>query len=120
MLFRSFMPNAFTPNGDGLNDIIRPITFNVSTINFVIYDDANNIVYATTQLGQGWSSTLTNTSSTKYYYKIQVVTNANHRIGVCGELYKLNCKPTGITLYFESQLTANGFTGQPESLQTCP
>ena len=117
-----YMPNAFTPNGDGLNDIIRPYTQNVSSINFIIYDETNTVVFSTTQLAQGWSTTVNANSSTKYYYKIQVVTSANHHIGMCGDLYKLSCRPNNApVLYFEDQLTLNGFTGTTiEVLQTCP
>ncbi|MEP7164487.1 MAG: gliding motility-associated C-terminal domain-containing protein [Ferruginibacter sp.] len=117
-----YMPNAFTPNGDGLNDIIRPYTQNIASIEFTIYDENNAIVFTTNQLAQGWVTTAGPNSSTKYYYKIQTITSANHKIGMCGDLYKLTCHPNNApTLYFEDQLTANGFTGATnEALQTCP
>jgi gliding motility-associated-like protein len=119
-----FMPNAFTPNGDGNNDIIRPVTFNVASIVFTIYDEANNIVFTTNQLAQGWAPITGTNVALKYYYKIQVITNANHKIGKCGELYRLTCRPANLpmaSLYFEDMLTVNGFTGvTSEALSTCP
>src|SRR5688572_10766301 len=91
-----YMPNAFTPNGDGLNDIIRPITFNVASIEFTIYDASNNVVFSTNQLMQGWAPITGYNIAIKYYYKIQVITNANHKIGKCGELYRLTCRPANV------------------------
>ncbi len=119
-----YMPNAFTPNGDGLNDILRPITFNVASIEFTIYDGSNNVVFFTNQLMQGWQPATGNNIAIKYYYKIQVITNANHKIGKCGELFRMTCRPATVlpgSLYFEDMLTVNGFTGPTaESLSTCP
>ena len=51
------MPTAFTPNDDGLNDVIKRYTQNVSSINFVVYDGNNNVVFSTTQINQSWSTT---------------------------------------------------------------
>ncbi len=117
-----FMPNAFTPNSDGLNDIIKPYTLNIASIKFVIYDESYTEVFSTSQLGQGWSTSIPANTSIKYYYKIQAVTITNHQIGSCGEVYKLSCRPGNApTLYFEDQLTINGFTGVTnESLIICP
>lgn len=119
-----YMPNAFTPNADGLNDVSRPLTVNVASIAFTIYDGDNNIVYTTTTPGQGWITTEDPENWSVYYYKIQVTTAMGHHIGTCGELYKLSCFPAGIPksiLYFEDQLTTGGFTlSTMESMGTCP
>jgi hypothetical protein len=121
---RIYMPNAFTPNSDGLNDISRPYTQNVSAIAFTIYDENNNVVFTTTVLGQGWSTSSSPNTWVKYYYKIQVTTVSGHKIGICGLLYKLSCFPGSLpknSLYFEDQLTSGGFTGTTnETLSNCP
>lgn len=122
-LGRVFMPTAFTPNGDGLNDVIRPLTQNISTIEFTIYDLNYNVVFTTNVIGEGWITTAPVNSSTQYYYKVQVTTTSNHKIGLCGQLFKLTCIPAGLpqNIYrFEDQVTPNGFTGVTnESLGSC-
>ena len=121
---RVFMPTAFTPNGDGLNDLIRPLTQNISSIDFTIYDESNHIQFATTTIGEGWYTTAGSNIFTQYYFRVQATTAANHKIGLCGELFKLTCFPAGFNLNmvrFEDQLTPAGFTGVTnESLGTCP
>ncbi len=121
---RIFMPSAFTSNGDSKNDIIKPSTINISSITFTIYDINNNIKFTTTQLGQGWSApALPNGSYSTYYYKIQAVTNANKKMGICGEVNNLTCYPSTIPkekIFFEDQLRIDGFTGvTTEVLQNC-
>jgi len=119
---RIYMPNAFTPNGDGINDLIRPITINTASIDFKIYDQTNTLVFNSSQAGPAWNTTVTPASFIKYFYTIQVNTSAGHKIGQCGELYKLSCRPVNtIPLYFEDQLTSAGFTGvTAEALSNCP
>jgi gliding motility-associated-like protein len=121
---RVFMPTAFTPNGDGLNDVIRPLLQNISSIEFTIYDINYNIVFSTNIAGDGWITTSPGNSSTQYYFKVQVTTNANNKIGLCGQVFGLTCLPPGVpqTNYrFEDQFTPNGFTGVTnENLGTCP
>ena len=120
---RVYMPNAFTPNGDGINDIARPLTFNIASINFTLYDNQNNIVFNTTTLGRGWN-TIAAMGNALYYFKIQASTNAGHKIGLCGTINKLSCYPNGTSassFYFEDQLTPFGFTGVThETLVSCP
>jgi gliding motility-associated-like protein len=50
-----FVPTAFTPNGDGLNDVIRPIAVGIKKINsFNIYNRWGQLVFSTTVNGLGW------------------------------------------------------------------
>lgn len=51
-----FVPTAFTPNNDGLNDVVRPIAVGIQKINyFSIYNRWGQLVYQTTTNGQGWN-----------------------------------------------------------------
>lgn len=117
-----YMPNAFTPNGDGINDISRPITIKIASIHFIIYDESNTEIFSTTQLEQGWNGNVNSNSSGKYYYKIQATTITGHHIGICGDLYELKCLPNNIlSFFFEDQLTVNGFTGITHEIpENCP
>jgi gliding motility-associated-like protein len=119
---RVYFPNAFTPNSDGLNDVSKPVVSGISAITFTIYDLNSNVVFTTSQLNEGWHTTITPGNSVSYFFKIQATTTSGHKIGFCGDLYKLSCKPASApTLYFEDQLTANGFTGTTaENLPACP
>lgn len=50
-----YLPNAFTPNGDGLNDIFRPIPSGMkSTEYFRIYNRAGQLVFQTNKWLEGW------------------------------------------------------------------
>jgi gliding motility-associated-like protein len=50
-----FVPGAFTPNGDGLNDVIRPILAGIKQMNyFRLYNRWGQLVFSTTVSGKGW------------------------------------------------------------------
>lgn len=57
-----FVPTAFTPNHDGLNDIIKPIYVGIKQLNyFKLYNRWGQMVFATTSMGQGWDGRLSGT-----------------------------------------------------------
>jgi CHU_C Type IX secretion signal domain len=121
---RIFMPSAFTSNGDGKNDLIKPTITNATAISFTLFNSNNTVVFSTTQPNQGWTAPfIPSNSYSIYYYKIQITTAANRKIGICGEVYHLACYPPAIprgNIYFEDQLTPNGFTGATtEVLPNC-
>jgi len=50
-----FVPNGFTPNNDGLNDIIKPILAGMQRLDyFRIYNRYGQLVYETRQQNVGW------------------------------------------------------------------
>jgi gliding motility-associated-like protein len=58
-----FVPSAFTPNKDGLNDIIKPIPVGIATLNyFNIYNRWGQLLYNTAEIGKGWDGYLNGTA----------------------------------------------------------
>lgn len=49
-----FVPNTFTPNGDGENDILYARSNIVSTIYFAVYNRWGELMFETTDLKKGW------------------------------------------------------------------
>lgn len=53
-----YVPNAFTPNGDGINDIFRPILIGIRSLNyFKVFNRSGQLIYSTDRPGQGWDGT---------------------------------------------------------------
>ncbi|MBD0376184.1 MAG: gliding motility-associated C-terminal domain-containing protein, partial [Flavisolibacter sp.] len=54
-----FVPTAFTPNKDGLNDLLRPIAAGLKHLDyFRIYNRWGQLVFSTTVPGTGWDGTI--------------------------------------------------------------
>lgn len=74
-----FIPNAFTPNGDGKNDAFR-MQYRpgcpVSNYSLRIYDRWGRMVFNTADIGQGWDGTYNNLPADlgTYMYTVQYTT----------------------------------------------
>ncbi|RLD40758.1 MAG: hypothetical protein DRI86_14695, partial [Bacteroidetes bacterium] len=55
-----YVPNAFTPNNDGKNDILYVNSSVGYDINFRIYDRWGELVFETTDINQGWDGVFNN------------------------------------------------------------
>jgi gliding motility-associated-like protein len=50
-----FVPNAWTPNGDGVNDTLFPLTENVTKLNFFrVFNRWGQLMFETNVIGNGW------------------------------------------------------------------
>eukprot|EP01029_Cantina_marsupialis_P000987 TRINITY_DN107_c0_g4_i3.p1 TRINITY_DN107_c0_g4~~TRINITY_DN107_c0_g4_i3.p1 ORF type:complete len:1593 (-),score=279.76 TRINITY_DN107_c0_g4_i3:4486-9264(-) len=58
--YRIFVPNAFTPDGDGVNDVFGPVITGDITgqdIEMYIYNRWGELIYEFTDFGNGWDGT---------------------------------------------------------------
>jgi gliding motility-associated-like protein len=54
-----YLPNAFTPNGDGLNDVFFPTPVGIRTTEyFRVFDRYGAVIYQTREWMKGWDGTL--------------------------------------------------------------
>ncbi len=55
-VFAFYAPNAFTPNGDGLDDVFLPVGtgWDNSSFKMLIFDRWGNLILSTTNPNQGW------------------------------------------------------------------
>ena len=53
-----YVPTAFTPNGDGLNDLFRPIAIGISSLEyFSVFNRYGELVFETHEFKKGWDGT---------------------------------------------------------------
>jgi gliding motility-associated-like protein len=78
------LPDAFTPNGDGLNDKFHVLTMHgqMKLNAFMIADRWGNIVFNTTDINQGWDGTYKNSPQDPgtYFYYIKYVCGGDEGI----------------------------------------
>ncbi len=118
-----FIPNAFSPNFDNMNDEMRPILINISEYHCKVYDAQNNLIFESKDPLIGWQLNPAVKVTDKYFYWLQLTTTSKHKIGVCGTVYKLFCLPKNTTLnnfLFGDQFWGFGLIGKTgENLSTC-
>ncbi|WP_343304611.1 gliding motility-associated C-terminal domain-containing protein [Chitinophaga niabensis] len=53
-----FVPNAFTPNGDGLNDVLLVYGTTIATMEIRIYNQWGQMIFESKDKGRGWDGTM--------------------------------------------------------------
>ncbi len=75
-----YIPSAFSPNGDGINDVFKPVGEYLTDFDMYIFDRWGEEIYHTTDITKGWDGTVhggTVSQEDTYIYKI-TVTDAQH------------------------------------------
>lgn len=76
MLTRLYLPDAFTPNNDGINDTVKPIgEAPIGSYQFVVFDRWGQIVFSTTDTALPWDGTLNGTRLPTGIYTYQLETS---------------------------------------------
>lgn len=72
------IPDAFTPNGDGLNDVFRPLAPYTNELLLEVYNRWGEIVFRTTTLNDGWDGNYAGRPAQggPYIYYIRLVDDA--------------------------------------------
>ena len=52
-----FVPNSFSPNGDGINDVFTPVSANLTEYNMIIFDRWGEIIFVSNDVNKGWDGT---------------------------------------------------------------
>jgi gliding motility-associated-like protein len=89
-----FVPNSFTPNQDGLNDVFQPVVACVARYYIMIYDRNGSLVFASDNPELGWNgktSTGVDCPSGTYTYYINYVryNNLKQELLKTGSIYLL-------------------------------
>lgn len=72
------MPNVFTPNGDGINDIFTPIVYSkIENPTIIILNRWGNIIYKNSNLLSGWDGTSNGKKCTEgvYFWRVDYEDN---------------------------------------------
>lgn len=80
--YRAYIPDAFTPNGDGLNDNLRVLGVPDEGFDIKIYNRWGEIIFRSNETAPGWDGLVREEEAPdgKYYYTLTFLTNENERI----------------------------------------
>jgi len=53
-----WFPEAFTPNNDGLNDVFKPASKNITGYNLQIYDRWGMLIFESNEVNTGWNGSI--------------------------------------------------------------
>ncbi|MHA4737105.1 T9SS type B sorting domain-containing protein [Dyadobacter sp. MSC1_007] len=81
-----FVPDAFSPNGDGFNDILEAKSTQLQSFNFSIMNRWGEVVFHSEDIANGWDGTINgmNAPVGSYVYKMTFVDDINQTVEKSG------------------------------------
>jgi gliding motility-associated-like protein len=82
------VPSAFSPNGDGVNDVLLVRGYHVRSLRFVVYNRWGQKVFETTDMNTGWNGTFKGKpqEADVYGYTLDAVLESNKTIHKQGNI----------------------------------
>ena len=71
--FAAYIPNAFTPNGDGLNDTFYPVMRGVKKFELQIFDRWGELIFKSNETNQVWDGTFNGQECQQDVYNYKLV-----------------------------------------------
>ena len=66
------VPNIFTPNNDGYNDVFLPVSSDVVSYELKVYNRWGQLVFTSADVGQGWDGTINGKTGASDVYVYQI------------------------------------------------
>ena len=86
--FDVFIPNAFTPNEDGYNDIFIPVGYGIEAIRLTVFDRWGVQIFTSYENNIGWDGSYKGKQCEQgvYTYKAEIKTMAGHTVQRAGHV----------------------------------
>jgi gliding motility-associated-like protein len=83
-----YVPNVFTPNGDGTNDVVHVHSENIASLQFFIYDQWGELIFTSSSVQNGWDGTYKGTKEPVgvYVYYLKAVMTSGQNITKKGSI----------------------------------
>ena len=83
-----FVPNAFTPNGDGKNDVVYVRSQTVKTLKFYIYSQWGKQLFYSANIANGWDGTSSGSNQPVgvYVYMVKAIMNDGRELNKKGTI----------------------------------
>ncbi|WP_448701518.1 gliding motility-associated C-terminal domain-containing protein [Mucilaginibacter sp. AW1-3] len=83
-----YVPNAFTPNGDGNNDVVYVHSEGIKTLNFYVYNQWGQMIFSSAEKNNGWDGTYKGAKEPLgvYTYFLKAVMNNGHEVNKKGTI----------------------------------
>jgi gliding motility-associated-like protein len=84
-----WIPNSFSPNGDNLNDIFKPVCLGMLEYDLKIYNRWGVLIYYSISQEKGWNGEINGemAETGMYFYSIRARGKDSAANNLCGELY---------------------------------
>ncbi|MFC2100629.1 gliding motility-associated C-terminal domain-containing protein [Bacteroidota bacterium] len=84
-----FVPSAFTPDGDGLNDVFKPVGTNVIEFSMKIISRTGFVVFESNDLNNGWDGRIKGNYGPTgvYLYQIRYIDEMEKAYSINGQIY---------------------------------
>jgi len=86
--FTLYIPTGFTPNGDGINDVFKPVGEGMISYTMHVFNRWGNLVFTSGDINIGWNGRIGGTPGPEdvYIYDIEVVDNFGNAHSYIGEI----------------------------------